>query len=173
MGVVSSLTNIFSTLGDSTKSFGEKFKTVGLGIVGLIPMLISLGTTAKASFVAIAEGAGMSSAAIAALPIGWILAAIAAVVGLIALVVKLADNFHKASAAGQLEESTKTAAALKESLTETIDRANELHEAFNKYDDAVKALEDCRKGTDEWREALEKVNDAALDILTQYPELAK
>ena len=29
------------------------------------------------------------------------------------------------------------------------------------------------KGTDAWREAVEKVNDQVLELIDQYPELAK
>jgi hypothetical protein len=49
----------------------------------------------------------------------------------------------------------------------------DLRSTFNTYDEAVKALEECTKGTDEWYEALKKVNDTVLDILANNPELMK
>ena len=37
------------------------------------------------------------------------------------------------------------------------------------YDKAQNALKTLKKGTDEWREAMEKNNDIVMDLITKYP----
>ena len=74
-------------------------------------------------------------------------------------------------------EAAKKAAETAEKVAEAHEAAKQeledLRSTFNTYDEAVKALEECTKGTDEWYEALKKVNDTVLDILANNPELMK
>jgi archaellum component FlaC len=38
--------------------------------------------------------------------------------------------------------------------------------------DGYKALDNLRKGTEEWKNAVNDLNNSVLDLITQYPELA-
>ena len=96
-----------------------------------------------------------------------IAAAIAAVVAAIYLAVKA----YNADA----DAAKKAAEAHKELQQKSKDAAQELQnikQAFDGYDSAVKALEECTKCTDEWYQALKAVNNEVLSIMENNPKLA-
>lgn len=103
-------------------------------------------------------------------PIG---AAIVALTAIIIAFVAVWKSIEKQSPEYKLAQAKEEAERLGQVLNDAKARANELRESFNRYDTAVKALSECQKGTEEWRDALKAVNDEALDILTKYPDLAK
>jgi len=101
---------------------------------------------------------------------------IALVLGAIALAAwGLAEAFAAAKAAspeGRLEATKNEAKELKTALDNAKTAAEDLNSSFNSYDSAVEALENCTKGTQEWRDALQNVNNEVLNLLSKYPELA-
>ena len=98
-------------------------------------------------------------------------AALAAFIG-IGLGVKAAfEAIHAASPEGKLEAAEEEAKALSETFAELKSEADGLASAFDAYDSVVDRLTECTRGTDEWAEALQAVNDQVLDMLDTYPEL--
>ena len=108
----------------------------------------------------------MAATAALILLIGGAVAAIALlVIGIKALV-----NWYNKDAIAA-KQAAANAKAMADASKEAADRAQQLKEAFNKYDTVVEKLNQCKKGTQEWRDALAEVNSTVLDILTQFPEL--
>ena len=107
--------------------------------------------------------------AMLALPIGWILAAIAAVVALTVVLVKAAKESSDAGKIKTLNESINQ-------LSEEADRAKEeidkITEAKNGLDELRKSFEGLTVGTSEWKKALIDSNQQILELINKYPELS-
>lgn len=100
-----------------------------------------------------------------ALSLPWI-AAIGAVAGAIYLIVEAAQaeaNETKALAEAQEKLKEKT-----ENLKSELDS---LEQNFKGYEDAVSIMNQCIKGTEEWRDALNEVNSKVTEIISKYPSL--
>lgn len=115
------------------------------------------------------------NAAIYANPVGAIVLAIMAFIAALAALIAIIVIFCK-----QEDEAAKKEKAAAVALEESKEAAKKAHEAYDelyatvsKYKDAVKALKECTKGTEEWRDAFQEVNKQAQEILTKYPELLK
>ena len=114
----------------------------------------------NASFGPLGVAIGIFVAALAAIAlIGW---------GVVSVFQAIKDN----SPDGKLKAAKEQAKELSRTLEETTNAANELKSAFDEYDSAQKALEDCTKNTQEWNGALADVNSQVLSLLQAYPELA-
>ena len=107
--------------------------------------------------------------AMLALPIGWILAAIAAVVALTVVLVKAAKESSDAGKIKTLNESINQ-------LSEEADRAKEeidnLNKAKNGLDELRKSFEGLTVGTSEWKKALIDSNQQVLELINKYPKLS-
>ena len=75
--------------------------------------------------------------------------------------------------AESLQRATEAAENLKEKSQQTKTELNNIISAFDQYQTAIDTLNECTKGTDEWKEALSDVNEQIWDILEAYPELSK
>lgn len=106
------------------------------------------------------------STVLKALPFGWILAAIGALIGAIALIAKVIETPTE-----KLERAKKAAKELNDEYQEVKDRAESLKSTFDSYDSVIKTLEECTENTKEWNNALLNVKKATLDIIEKYPEL--
>lgn len=141
----------------------------------LITYKLSQTATYKYIAAKLAEKTAISGAAAANLALmGSMLpyiAVIGAIVGVIALAVGAWKKWKAAQPEAQLEKATETANNLANALSDVKTQAEELNEAFDKYDTAQKALEDCVEGTEEWEQALKDANAAALELLRNHPEL--
>ena len=108
-------------------------------------------------------------------PIMWIalviMAAVAAVALLITAIVKLSTaESDEAKAAQRAAEAYE---AMGEQADAAKNKVEELKSAFDGYDDVVAKLNECIKGTEEWYKALDEVNDYVLQLMQDFPELAK
>ena len=142
--------------------------------------------TKKAATTATAENTGAEAASIpvkyASGTAGWAAlgpmlmfvaiaaAVVAAIVGIIALIKKLSDAYNADAIAA--EKAKKAATEISEQWKEAKDRAEELRSTFDNYNTVIDKLNECTKGTKEWRDALQEVNQTVLDILQEHPELA-
>lgn len=110
------------------------------------------------------------NAAMAACPIGYIIAGIAAITT--ALIVL--SNISKKQT---LEYKMQKAAEETKKAEEAVDKAKEgydkLLENKNEYSELQQTLEDLTYGTQEWKQALVDVNQEVLKLIKTYPELAK
>lgn len=75
--------------------------------------------------------------------------------------------------AESLQKATEAAENLKEKSQQTKTELNNIISAFDQYQTAIDTLNECTKGTDEWKEALSDVNEQIWSILETYPDLAK
>lgn len=167
VSIVNVLSSTIDTLQDPDATGWDKFKSVMMAVGMTLPMAASgLSALLPAGE---AAGAGLTAAMG---PVGWIILAITALIAVIAVVtIKLMD-FYNADAIAA-EKATKTAKELQQAYQDTQAAAEALKDTFSKYDEAVEALNACTKGTKEWYEALQDVNNTVLDILASSPELAE
>ena len=99
------------------------------------------------------------------------LAAIAAVIAAIVILVKIADNaWNKTKRA--MENAAKAANAAKEAYAKASEEHEKLKESVKSYKDGLNAMSKMTQGTLEYREALLKNNETALELISTYSELA-
>lgn len=159
MGLLTKLKNYAALL------FGNK----ATRLAAMQQLGLATATEAKA----LADGTATASqmglnAAIYACPLGWILAAIAAVVAIFVILAKVIET--DAEKMERLNEEAEASAAAAEEAKNAYD---ELLSAFDEYDTAQEALDGLVRGTEEWREALIEANNEVIELLKLYPELAK
>ena len=108
------------------------------------------------------------NAAIYACPIGWIVAGIAALVGILwavsAIIETDAEKFERLSTTA---ENASTAASEANSALSEISSSKSSLETLNQE------LDDLTAGTDEWKQKLIEVNAEVLKLIEQYPDLTK
>lgn len=159
MGLLTKLKNYAALL------FGNK----ATRLAAMQQLGLATATEAKA----LADGTATTSqmglnAAIYACPLGWILAAIAAVVAIFIILAKVIET--DAEKMARLNEEAEASAAAAEEAKTAYD---ELLSAFDEYDAAQEALDGLTRGTEEWRDALIEANNEVIELLKLYPELAK
>jgi flagellar motility protein MotE (MotC chaperone) len=136
---------------------------MGVGtVLTMLPGLISGVAT-------VAEIAGISVQA----AWWWIVVILAVVIALVAIVIKLAEAWKKASDEAQLEQMNKSLEKLTEAADQAKEKFEELTDARKDLDDMANKLKNLTKGTREWREALIETNSKVLELIGTYPELAK
>lgn len=191
---VSSLVSGFKALNDESLSFGEKLlqtsMSFGMGISMMTMGITSITNALPALTAGVAaiqtaiQGSGGIMAALngmtffknlrAALPL---FLEIAAVVASIAVLVKMfksiKEDIHATTLEGQLEAAVKEGNQLSSALDEAKSSAESLKSAFDSYHSIADNLSKCTTGTQEWTEALRANNNEVLNIMSQYPELAK
>ena len=96
-----------------------------------------------------------------------IIAAIGLVVRATYLLVKAYNE--EADAA---KRASETAEKARENYEEIKNINSELETSFNAYDTAIEKLEQCTKGTDDWKKALSEANDAARDVINTVQGLS-
>ncbi len=101
-----------------------------------------------------------------------LVAAIAVLVLAVWGIVKAFEAWKASTPEGKLNDAKERAEELNTALTDAKTSADALRTSLESYDSAVKTLDECTKGTEEFNEALQKVNNEVLDLMTQYPELA-
>lgn len=102
--------------------------------------------------------------------------ALVAAIGILVLavwgIVKAFEAWKASTPEGKLNDAKERAEELNTALEDAKTSADALRTSLESYDSAVKTLDECTKGTEEFNEALQKVNNEVLDLMTQYPELA-
>lgn len=69
------------------------------------------------------------------------------------------------------ERAAKASEKLNEASQEAKTTLDSIKKSFEKYDTLTDKLQECTKGTQEWKDALNEVNNEVLNILEQYPDL--
>ena len=102
-------------------------------------------------------------------------AALALVAIGIVLLVKHFKNMETAQqkANRELQEAKQQTEMLKTASEEAATAVNTLKESYDKFNTAQDKLSTLVKGTTEWKEALIEANQATLDLIENYPELAQ
>lgn len=151
----------------------DTWKGVSEGSVSGFDAIVSTMTSLGMVIPAIVSGVHALTAAFGSLtaamgPIALIAAGIIAVGAIIST---LTSNTSEAAKAAQ--KATDAAEGLKTQLEDTKKANEDLKKSLSDYTDARKALDDMVVGTQEWKDAVSNVNDKVLELINNYPELAK
>lgn len=98
-------------------------------------------------------------------------AAFGLLVGAVALITQAVKSLSDADA-NAAKEAKEAASQMAEQATAAREEVDKLREAFEKYDTAVEKLKQCKKGTQEWRDALKEVNTIVANLIREFPNLA-
>ena len=173
------LNGIIDVFNNEESTTGDKIMALISGLGMLVPAVMSVvGGLSKVPVASAGANAALVGTGAVATTTGttislamWqvtlIVAAIAAVVGIVAILVTQASKAEKEAA-----RAAKAAEEMKDSAEEAAHALENIKSGFSAYDEAVDKLESCREGTEEWKEALEGVNDTVLQLLQDIPELA-
>ena len=185
VGLLTTATGIISTLNDDSLSGWEKFTQISTTLImslpliltslqnigTFIPSLVTAFTGLSASEFIAAQGAATLGGAIwsALAPLLPIILPIIAAVGLLTVAFIGLSNAYNAEAR-EAEKAAEAAKELQESNEAVQQSYQDLQSAFDAYDTAVAKLEQCVKGTEEWKQALDEVNSAAVSAIEAIPD---
>lgn len=149
---ISTVQGMWDVLGNPDASIMEKVTSVGTGIASIVPNIMN-----------VIDGFKMlpPQVAIATVAIGATIAAVSA----------LWNEFQKYTAEAQFKRMSEAAAQLKSDAEEARSEADALKSSIESYDSARSALNNCTKGTEEWKDALAATNDAAQDVINSISDL--
>lgn len=185
VGLLTTATGIISTLNDDSLSGWEKFTQISTTLImslpliltslqnigTFIPSLVTAFTGLSASEFIAAQGAATLGGAIwsALAPLLPIILPIIAAVGLLTVAFVSLSNAYNAEAR-EAEKAAEAAKELQESNEAVQQSYQDLQSAFDAYDTAVAKLDQCIKGTEEWKQALDEVNSAAVSAIEAIPD---
>lgn len=115
-----------------------------------------------------AKAQGLLNKVLMKLPIGWIIAGIAAAGAAFAIWNAVVETNEE-----KLERLTVTSKELSDQLAETQEKINSLSEDREGLSALTKEFDDLSQGTAEWKQKLVEVNQQVLSLIEKYPELAK
>lgn len=135
-------------------------KAIGAALIALPAIFQLVSAAAKAFSINV-------SASIMNIPIiGWIAAIISALIALAGILDSVIET--EAEKMKRLSEETNRA---KEAAEAASNAYSELKDSLSGIDEANKTLDNLVYGTQAWAEALLKVNEQVLDLITLYPQL--
>ena len=118
-----------------------------------------------------AAAAHIAQASAAAASLGPLLAIVAVIGALVLIINAVVKAYNKESEAAK--KATQAAKDLGEQAEKTAEKAESIKAAFDEYETVKATLDDCVRGTTEWYDALNNVNEKAIELLKTYPELSK
>ena len=192
------LSGVIDTINDSTATTEDKIKRILPVVLMSLPIIIkNISSLSKLlPNLATALGANQTSTSKMALSLGQVnkaalsstisiggltvslgtllltAGAVSLALGLIAAVI-IDNNKRAQEGQRQIKALQDAAQQFKEEAEEIKDTIDNIKSAFDQYDSILKSLIQCKKGTEEWNEALEKANDYIIELLQKYPELAQ
>lgn len=186
--LVSSITGLWAVLNNEEMTGWEKVQTVLTTIVSIAPMIITnigsltqmlptlavmLGATGTAADYTSASAMRATVSIMGMKMAMWEIFAIAGVViaaiaGVVAIVNAISDAYN--AEAIEAEKAAEAAKELQESNEAVQQSYQDLQSAFDAYDTAVAKLDQCVKGTEEWKQALDEVNSAAVSAIEAIPD---
>lgn len=159
------LANYLESIGESQAAKTVKIIATALTVLSGIFMVV--GTASQIAAAQIAAGAATASTAIMSIPIlGWIAAVITAIIALVAIIVNYVDTYEKKLK--RLDEALETNRQKVEELSSAYD---ELLKGRDGYNDLLAQLEGLTKGTDEYLQKIDEINQTAFDLIDKYPNL--
>lgn len=109
-----------------------------------------------------------ASAALALSLVGTILAVIAAAAALVLISKAVYNSIHKEEIAAKA--AAQAASDLGKAYDECREKYQQMINEFNEYKDAIDALDNLTKGTQEYRDALDEANQKALELIQNNPD---
>lgn len=141
-------------------------RSLGTALLGTIPIIQMVEA-------AMASGAATISEAIYSIPIiGWISAIVSVLIALIQLLSHFSSKYGEVSPEEKLEDLKDATDEAKKSAEEARKEYDKLLSSRTDYQDKVDALDKLTQGTTAWKESLIEANQAVLELLQTYPELA-
>ncbi len=158
--VINTFTNTLDILNDEEASTKDKIIALATGIGSIIPAIISIASGFKA-----ASGGVMLFGNSVKIAFPILLAIEVAIAAIIGLLYALNKELKNASPEGQLKKTKKAVEELTTAEQEAKEAADNLRSAIEAYDSAIEKLQSCKRGTEEWRDALLEANEAAVNVL--------
>ena len=128
--------------------------------------------TATTAAAAGAEGATVATsglgAALMSLPVGWIVAGIAAITASLVLLYKWAYNN---SIKGQIEQTSNALEDVQDNISATKSSLEELKNSQDKLSELEESFNGLVKGTDAWNQKLLESNALISELISKYPSL--
>ena len=157
-GLLSSLG--LEELGEGISWFGGMITMAGTAITAIIPIINLLSKV-------LVKGGIESQAAW-----WWAILIVAAVAALVVGIIAIANAIKNASPEAKLERAQEAA----DKSADAADRAAESYEnlknSFEGLEKGYEILENLTRGTEEWNDAINDINNSVLDLIAQYPALA-
>ena len=168
------LGNLGNVWGDENLTAGEKLLQTFSALGFAIPQIISGYSNLKKAWPGVVDGfKKMGKAAWASLgpylPI--VIAVVAALGALTAAILIGVKAWNKEAEAAK--KAAEAAKALGDEYKQTKAAYEELKQSISDYQEARDALEDMTKGTQEWYDAVDQLNQKVLELMQTYPELAQ
>ena len=163
-GTLTSLTGIALNWGASAAKAGNETSVFGAGLQAAGSASSVLGASMRLLAPVLVKVFGSVTAAVP-----WLAAAVA-VVGLLAAGFQAMKN---ASPEGQLEAAKEAAEEAAEAANEAAEAYNNLKSNFESLEGKESSLEKLTVGTQEWKDAVQELNNQILDLIELYPELAE
>ena len=101
--------------------------------------------------------------------IGTIALVVAAVYALVKAYQLLKENTPE----GKLKAAKEATEAASQAAEDVAESYNNLKDSLNELGDKYQNIENLTRGTQEWRDAVKEVNDEVLNLIENFPELAK
>lgn len=166
-GALLGVSSIMQLLGASDESV-QTVQKLGMALMAIsaIAPVVQLAIEAIQKGV-IKSFATMTKAALKN-PYTWIIIAVTALIGLLAI---LYNEAKKNTLEYKLEQAKKSAEAAAEAAEEAKNAYDNLLSGTNEYSELENKLSDLTEGTLEWKQALIEVNNKALELINTYDKL--
>lgn len=165
--IYSQVTGIIKIFNDENATTEQKIGAIIGGVGMLIPALQSITSAfsnAKVGVTLLGQEV-VKQGTLAGLAM-WQFTLIAlGIVAVLGVIIALIDEANKKSPEGQLKKAKKAVEELTTAEQEAKEAADNLRTAIESYDSAVEKLQSCKRGTEEWRDALLEANEAAVNVL--------
>ena len=153
------------------------FKKGFEGISGVIDKTIPIGNGAANTFLGISSTAGAATISVGTLmlTIAALVAAIAAWIWAAKRISEALEDVSKTSdeAAEVLDNANKTLEQQKVSAQEAATALADLKSSLENLSNQEDKLDELAKGTEEWNNQLQEVNNSILGLIEKYPQLSK
>lgn len=184
----------WSETGKAIGQAGQGITTVGVGISLLGGVLQSLGLeefgegVAKAGQMVTILGSALSAIPaimklieLAAGAMGvtvsaafwYITLIVAAVVVLAGVISAIVSDIQKNSPEGKLKAAQEAADAAADAADRATESYNDLNNSLTELGNKYEVLNDLTRGTSEWKDAVQDINQEVMDLVDKYPELAE
>lgn len=165
--IYSQVTGIIEIFNDENATTEQKIGAIIGGVGMLIPALQSITSAfsnAKVGVTLLGQEV-VKQGTLAGLAMWQFTLIVFGIVAALGVIIALIDEANKKSPEGQLKKAKKAVEELTTAEQEAKEAADNLRTAIESYDSAVEKLQSCKRGTEEWRDALLEANEAAVNVL--------
>lgn len=165
--IYNQITGIIKTFNDENTTTEQKIGAIIGGVGMLIPALQSITSAfsnAKVGVTLLGQEV-VKQGTLAGLAMWQFTLIVMGIAAALGIVIALIDEANKKSPEGQLKKAKKAVEELTTAEQEAKDAADNLRSSIESYDSAVEKLQSCKRGTEEWRDALLEANEAAVNVL--------